>query len=313
MSIRLLMAARVVGDDWPAPDVRALAFAPVHRPTFPSFTAGDHVQVQHENGLRRDYSLISSPDDTSTYRIAVRRDDFGRGGSLLFHDDLAVGDLIFVSYPQAGMKMAEDTTHHMLIAGGIGVTAVIGLLKGLPAGHTAEVHYCVREEAERAFVDEISAAGATLSVYKSSTGGRLNVARLLAPVRENTTVYHCGPPSLMKAIDEASAHWPERRVRSESFTGVAVKGEKFGEPFDAWLVLSKRVIHVTEQESLLQAMLRENVPLDYSCEGGACGSCIVEIVEGPVEHRDLCLSADERKGTMTACVSRGIGAISLQA
>lgn len=313
MSIRLLMAARVVGVAQPAPDVRALTFAPVHRPSFPPFTAGDHIQIQHENGLRRDYSLISSPGDTSTYRVAVRRDDNGRGGSVLFHENLALGDLIFVSYPQPGLQLAGGTTHHLLIAGGIGVTAVVGLLKGLPQGHTAEVHYCVKKCAEAAFTEEIAAAGATLTIHESKVGGRLDVANLLTPVRENTTVYHCGPPSLMDAVNEASSHWPEGRVLSESFTGAAAKGENLGEPFDAWLVLSKRVIHVTEQESLLQAMLRENVPLDYSCEGGACGSCIVEIVEGPVEHRDLCLSPDERKGAMTACVSRGIGAISIQA
>ncbi|WP_223838915.1 2Fe-2S iron-sulfur cluster-binding protein [Saccharopolyspora pogona] len=90
-------------------------------------------------------------------------------------------------------------------------------------------------------------------------------------------------------------------------------GEQLGDAFDAWLVLSKRAIHVAEDESLLQAMLRENVPVDYSCEGGACGSCVLEVVDGEIEHWDLCLSADERRGVMTSCVSRGRGAISLQA
>lgn len=313
MSIRLLMAARVIAEEWPAPGVRGLEFAPVHRESFPPFVPGDHIQIQHDNGTRRDYSLIGPAADPSTYKIAIRRDDAGRGGSMLFHDELAVGDLVFVSYPQAGMRVADDTGHHLFIAGGIGVTAILGLLDGLAPGATAEVHYCVKTRADAAYLPALQASGASVTVYESRAGHRLDAAQLLATVRPDTTAYHCGPTSLMDAVKLAAAHWPADRVRSESFAGVAKAESSQGEPFDAWLVLSKRVIHVPEHETLLQAMLREDVPLDYSCEGGACGSCVVELVEGSVEHRDLCLSEDERAGAMTACVSRGKGAISIQA
>jgi hypothetical protein len=58
MSVRLMMAARLQADAWPAPGVRELTLVPIHREAFPPFVAGDHVQIQHRNGTRRDYSLI---------------------------------------------------------------------------------------------------------------------------------------------------------------------------------------------------------------------------------------------------------------
>lgn len=217
MSIRLLMAARVIAEEWPAPGVRGLEFAPVHRESFPPFVPGDHIQIQHDNGTRRDYSLIGPAADPSTYKIAIRRDDAGRGGSMLFHDELAVGDLVFVSYPQAGMRVADDTGHHLFIAGGIGVTAILGLLDGLAPGATAEVHYCVKTRADAAYLPALQASGASVTVYESRAGHRLDAAQLLATVRPDTTAYHCGPTSLMDAVKLAAAHWPADRVRSESF------------------------------------------------------------------------------------------------
>ncbi|WP_190814532.1 PDR/VanB family oxidoreductase [Saccharopolyspora pogona] len=314
MSVRLLMAARLKAESWPASDVRELTFEPVHRTEFPPFIPGDHVQLQHQNGTTRDYSLIGSTNDLSTYRIAVRRESDGRGGSVLFQDELALGDLVFVSYPKEGMRIDSAAAHHVFVAGGIGVTAVLGLLGGLPRGAASEVHYCVRNRVDAAYQDVLGHSGAKLVLHESSAGGRLDVLTFVKDLPREATLYYCGPPSLMAAIADATSDFDPARVRCESFTGVTTEpGEKLGDVFDAWLVLSKRVIRVPEDESLLQAVLRENVPVDYSCEGGACGSCVLEVVDGEIDHRDLCLSEDERKEVMTSCVSRGRGPISLRA
>lgn len=314
MTVRLLMAARVAGDSRPAPGVRELTIAPLHRPTFPEFVPGDHVQLQHENGTRREYSLISDPSNLSHYRVAIRLLPEGRGGSRLLHHELSLGDIVFVSYPQPGMRLAAHTSRHMMIAGGIGVTAVLGLLRGLPPGSVAEVHYCVRRRSETAYLAELVEAGASVVVHESSLDGRLDIRALLSQPLTDTTLYHCGPPSLMEAVERATQHWPESSVRSERFVGsTATAGELLGEPFDAWLEASRRVIRVDAQESLLQAMLREGVPIDYSCEGGVCGSCVLDVISGDIDHRDQCLSRGARVRSMTACVSRGIGPISVRA
>jgi ferredoxin len=118
----------------------------------------------------------------------------------------------------------------------------------------------------------------------------------------------------MDAITEATADRDPEHVRSEAFSGIAAAdGERLGDAFDAQLLLSKRILRVGETESLLKALLQDGIHIDYSCEGGACGTCVVEVVDGRVEHHDLCLTDDERARSMTACVSRGLGPISRQA
>ena len=59
------------------------------------FPAGAHVVVEmDDHGTRRlnPYSLMSDPEDRSGYEISVRRDDAGRGGSLLHAPARHAGD-----------------------------------------------------------------------------------------------------------------------------------------------------------------------------------------------------------------------------
>lgn len=85
----------------------------------------------------------------------------------------------------------------------------------------------------------------------------------------------------------------------------------FGEPFTAKCLKSGVTVEVAEGQSLLQALLDAGISMDYSCEGGVCGTCIVPLVSGEVEHLDEFLMDDERETTMTTCVSRGIGEIEI--
>ncbi len=85
----------------------------------------------------------------------------------------------------------------------------------------------------------------------------------------------------------------------------------FGEPFTAKCLKSGRTVEVAEGQSLLQALLDAGVPMDYSCEGGVCGTCIVPLVSGEVEHLDEFLMDDEKETNMITCVSRGIGEIEI--
>ncbi|EPH44445.1 PDR/VanB family oxidoreductase [Streptomyces aurantiacus] len=312
MTVRLLMASRVAAARLVTPGVREIEVVPRHRAEFPPFRGGDHVQVQHMDGTRRDYSLIGPPTATDRYRIAVLRQPAGRGGSLLFHDDLDIGDEVYVSYPQPGFEIDTEAGHHVFVAGGIGVTAILGLLHELPAGSRGEVHYCVPSAGEAAYLPELAACGLPLTVHDSSAGSRLDVGKLVARLPSSATIYHCGPGRLMAAIEAATADRAPERVRGESFSTAVPPGERRGEPFQAHLTLSRKAVSVAADESLLHALHRHDVRLEYSCEGGICGTCVLQVLDGEVEHRDACLSGDERAaGYMTTCVSRGRGDISL--
>jgi ferredoxin-NADP reductase len=307
MSIRLLIASEVVEVAALSESVRRFRMAPLHRPSYPSFLGGEHVQVQLGDGLRRDFSLCGSPSERDFYEIAVLREEDGRGGSERFHSSVRVGEEVYVSYPQPGMLIDERAAHHVFVAGGIGITAILGLLRGFAGAAEAVVHYCVRHQADAVYLEELEQLGSRVILHVSTAGTRMDAEELIAGLPLGATVYHCGPESLMRSIDEAAA---ARAVptRSETFATVPKRREILGAPFRAIMLAAGKTVEVGADETLLQSMLREGVPIEFSCEGGVCGSCVVEVQDGPIDHRDHCLSdSDRRLGMMTACVSRAAG------
>ncbi|MFK4806140.1 PDR/VanB family oxidoreductase [Microbacterium sp. ZW CA_36] len=307
MTTRLLMAAQVTAVRDLSRRVRAIRVAPIHRRAFPLAAGGDHVHVQHPTGVRRDYSLVSSRG--GDYEIAVQRQDAGRGGSALFHASQP-GDPVFISYPQPGMSLDATASRHVFVAGGIGVTAIIGLLHDVSPALDGEVHYAVNRRADAVLLDRLEASGLEVHLHVSAEGTRLDVSSLVAGLTPDTALYHCGPPSLMAALD-AAGH-PPQRTRSEAFAVTARPGERLGEPFTARLLGTGRSVSVAADETLLTALLRDGIPVDYSCEGGVCGSCVIEAPSGDLDHRDRCLSdADRGQRLLATCVSRGRDDIAL--
>lgn len=118
-----------------------------------------------------------------------------------------MGDLIFISYPQRGIELDSDARHHVFIAGGIGVTAILGLLQGLTGHDSAEVHYCVRDNDHAPYLTELHNFAHPVHVHDSFRGGRLDVAELIGSLPPSATIYSCGPAPLRTAVNGATEGW----------------------------------------------------------------------------------------------------------
>ena len=64
----------------------------------PPWTPGSHLQLHLPSGLVRHYSLCG-PSHLGPYRIAVRREENGRGGSREIDSNLRVGDIVRAEGP----------------------------------------------------------------------------------------------------------------------------------------------------------------------------------------------------------------------
>ena len=68
---------------------------------------------------------------------------------------------------------------------------------------------------------------------------------------------------------------------------------------------SGRTFVVEEDETVLEAAIRQGVQLPYGCKNGACGSCKGKVLQGRIEHGDHSQSAlstlDETAGATLLC------------
>lgn len=310
MSVRLIMKLEVAAVERVAADLAVFTFRHSKRPALPKPTAGAHVDVHLADGCIRQYSLCGDPSDLSVYRIAVKREEGGRGGSIWMHDALQVGMTVPVSAPRNHFPLALDAQHHVLIGGGIGITPMIAMVHALrDADASFDLHYCARGSSPP-FVDLLhERCGERLAVHRGAAGGdRFDPGGALPAPASGTHVYCCGPAGLMEAVRAATAGWPEDHVHVEAFKPL-LDDAFVPEPFEMQLASDGRILQVSAHESALDVLRKSGLAVPSSCETGLCGSCDCGYVAGDVIHRDSLLSAAARKLRFTPCVSRGRGRI----
>ncbi len=76
------------------------------------------------------------------------------------------------------------------------------------------------------------------------------------------------------------------------------------QPFEIYLAWSDRTLLVRGDETALGVLLAAGIAIEPGCQTGGCGSCVLDYVEGDIEHRDGCLSASARARSFCPCVSR---------
>lgn len=294
-------------------DIRLIRLQPLDGVMLPSFEPGAHVGLTLRLGdevAYRKYSLVSDGGTGSHYDIAVKRNANGRGGSAHLHDGLTVGDQVEVSAPASEFGLAADVAHHVLVAGGIGITPMLGMASRLrQSGASYELHYSGAGATEMAFLDELTREhGDAIHLYFTREGAdatrRIDVEALVERHRDeaDTHFYVCGPARLIDNVRLAAEARgiARRRVHFESFgpAWAATDGP-------VRVVLSESAIDVEVQPgtTLLDAMEGAGAWIPSECRRGECGACITTYTGGRPIHRDNCLTEEQRKHSFCPCVS----------
>ena len=140
-----LIRVRVATRQDEALDICSLDLVPADGGALPAFTAGAHIDVHLPGGLVRQYSLCNAPGETQRYRIAVLRDAASRGGSTTVHDQLQVGTVLDIGVPRNLFELDRSAPHHLLLAGGIGITPLLAMAEQLAAqGRPFSLHHSTR-------------------------------------------------------------------------------------------------------------------------------------------------------------------------
>jgi vanillate O-demethylase ferredoxin subunit len=315
------LALRIAAIDAATPLVKSFVLEAADGMPLPGYEPGAHIQVEipSTNGGApqwRAYSLLNLDPRADThagvrsYRLGIRREDEGRGGSRHMHA-LKVGDTLNARAPSNHFPLAALPAV-LLIAGGIGVTPIATMAAALLAQHREFVlHYSGRTRAALPFVDELrTLAGERLVLYADDEPAAcLSIARLLDAAQPQQPIYVCGPAGMIDAVLSGARQrgWHESDLHAELFTEVAPNGND--DAFEVEIKSSGKILAVPGDKSLLDILVQNGVDVMYDCRGGYCGLCTVPVISGEIDHRDTFLSDEEkaRDKLMQVCVSRGKG------
>ncbi|WP_210265360.1 PDR/VanB family oxidoreductase [Ensifer canadensis] len=298
---RVLAATDIMNFELRRPDNGAL----------PAFTAGSHIDLHLPNGLVRQYSLCNSSSHSGYYEIAVLLEPDGRGGSKSAHEDLLPGSIVRITAPRNLFALVPGR-HSILLAGGIGVTPILSMADALTSADASfEFHYCTRSEDRAAFRERIASSPFASRVRFHFDDGdsrqKLQIRDVLSEARDDVHLYVCGPTGFMDYVlsNARECGWSEANTHIEFFT--AQEMSRTGDAgFDLKLARSGRIIRVEADQTVIKALALRGIDIPVSCEQGICGTCLTEVLEGEVEHRDQFLTEEEHTSNklFTPCCSR---------
>jgi vanillate O-demethylase ferredoxin subunit len=274
---------------------------------------GSHLDLMvHVRGADavRSYSIVSAGPGARTVRLAVRLATDGGGGSRYVHG-LRVGDRIRVTTPRQSFPLDHGRPGYVLVAGGIGITALAAMFRLLAGrGVLVRLVQVGRDRAAMPLLAELSTQHPDLvESVVSAEGGRVDADALVAAVPDGHQLYVCGPLGLLESLRRAwaSAGRPAAALRFETFGG---SGSYAPEDFVVEVPSQGLRTVVPVGTSILDALTTAGAAAMADCRRGECGLCEVRVLscEGVLDHRDVFLSAAQHATgrTLCTCVTRAV-------
>lgn len=293
-----------------AKNIKSFTFEPIDNNPLPEFTAGSHIEITLPSGKKRCYSLVNPQYETNQYQIAVKQEENGKGGSKEMHQ-LTTGEIVEVSVPRNNFVLYEQAKRFKLISGGIGITPMISMAHRLEElDKHFEFHICAKEESEVPFTYQLKhwSFAPMVEMHLDKNGkSSIDLTKVLSQPDEDTLIYICGPAGFMNWVKTTALEigWSKNNIKQELFAADTSNAAP-PKPFEVVLNKTGKTVTVPKNMSIIDAVEMHGVKIDYSCLQGTCGTCVCNVVEGEVDHRDAVLSEDEKLESkqICLCVSR---------
>lgn len=271
------------------------------------WSPGAHIDLVVGPGVVRQYSLCGDLFDREHYRIAVLREEAGRGGSVAIHDDAHVGSSFEVAGPRNNFAL-EPANSYLFIAGGIGITPIIPMVgAAVSSGADWQLLYGGRRRASMAYAEELEQMGPNVSICPQDVDGLLDLDGVLGRCVAGTLIYCCGPEPLLRAVEDHCERLQlVSSLRVERFQARQPVEGGVDTDFEIELGSTGQVLSVPADRSVLDVLRDCGIDVISSCEEGVCGSCEIPVSSGIPDHRDSILTDEEREAgdRMMVCVSR---------
>lgn len=303
------------------PEIRSFRLT---RPPGFAFRAGQFVMVRAAIAGQptvRCYSITSAPSTTGYLEIGVRNQGWM---SRHLHETVTPGATLEVNGPGGAFVYPEGDRPVVLLAGGIGLTPLLSMLRhGLATQpqRPFTLFLSAKTAGQVPFADELRvlarrhpqfrlaialSAGTTDPRFLS---GRIDRAAIESVVTRPTECVYmlCGPLAMIDCLREvlAEAGVPESQVHFEKFETAVSEATAAAGAVRITLQKRKRAVEAAEGQTILEAAEKANEPVESMCRVGVCGTCRMRLVAGQVDGDfDAIDAADQAAGFILACVAR---------
>ena len=327
--------ARVVSCKEEAQDTVSLTLRP--NGNFPGYDAGQHMNLSATIGGRRitrSYSFTSSPDQPGLVSVTVRRDPQGAMSDWLCRE-ARPGAVLEINGVFGDMTLAqiqpESEDHMVLLAAGSGITPFMSLIRArLTQSPVAKVtllywerspeYFCFNAELDaltRQYPNFVLHRVTTQSAMDGkSVSGRVDAEQLNDLLGSEVVDKHAQPLAFICGgagfVQSARALMADRarQIFAEAFSPLkaAPTVEKV-ETHSVTLLYSQRVLQVSNQETLLDALERQGVAVESGCRMGICNTCSCATAAG--RTRDITTGQFHSGQATRLCVSQAVSNLQL--
>lgn len=300
-----------------------------------AFEAGQYLTLKTKidgQKIRRDYSISSSPK-SNDLTVTIKEIENGIFSSFA-NKDLKVGESIAVAPPKGRFTFIPNTNNNTIVAfaAGSGITPIMSILKTVLETNEEQkfiLIYGNKSPEETIFYQTLSTLEAQYPtrfelqyVYSQAQDERALFGRIdkgntnyslknLINIDLTSAFYLCGPEKMIHTVKEVllQHNVSEDDIFFELFTATTTVAEAqvgiSSDPSKATVLVDDETteISVNSEQTILEAALKHDVDVPYSCQGGVCSSCICRITKGTAEMRQNSVLTDGEvaEGLVLSC------------
>lgn len=299
-----------------------------------AFIPGQYITIKKEikgKELRRAYSISSSPKSDSI-TIGIKKVDKG-GFSNYANTKINVGDVLDVMPPEGRFVFnpSDAPKNIAAFAAGSGITPIISIARAVLDANPKNKFVLVygnKSFKETMFHTDIAKlqleyANRFFEYFifsqtqeENSLFGRIDVSTVNYVLKNKHKdivfdgFYLCGPETMIHLVTDTLKEngISEDKIHFELFTSTEIKDElpeKADGKTQLTIIVDEEEFSFSMDNStlVLDAALKENIDVPYSCQGGVCSSCIARITEGKAEmvKNQILTDGEIEEGLILTC------------
>lgn len=291
----------------------------------------------------RSYTISSSPSRPYSLVVTIKRIPDGVVSNYLC-DKLDVGHSVSVTGPDGVFNLVDiQADKYLFLSAGSGITPMYSMSRWLTdtqVGSDIAFVHSARSPEDVIFKSSLEAMnkrfsqfelsylleeGAEREMLRKVAEGRIDGDKLakLVPDFKERTVFVCGPAPYMAAVKAMleSLDFDMSRFHQESFGDAKPEAAEASAELTSsdsltgfMLKIGDRVRALKAEQTVLEGIEAEGLPIIAACRSGVCGACKCQVLEGETESTSqMALTPEEiANGFVLACSTKLKSDIKLQ-